>query len=58
MAGSDWPVCLLAATYQTWISTVEEFIHPLSLAEREMILGGVASEVYSLARGSSAIRKG
>ena len=58
MAGSDWPVCLLAATYQTWISTVEEFIHPLSLAEREMILGGVASEVYSLARGSSAMRKG
>jgi L-fuconolactonase len=58
MAGSDWPVCLLATAYQTWFSTVEEFIRPLSIAEREMILGGVASEVYSLARGSSAIRKG
>ena len=58
MTGSDWPVCLLATTYQTWFFTVEEFIHPLSTAEREMILGGIASEVYSLARGSSAIRKG
>ncbi len=58
MAGSDWPVCLLATTYQTWFYTMEEFIRPLSIAEREMILGGVASEVYSLARGSSAIRKG
>jgi len=58
MAGSDWPVCLLATTYQTWFCTMEEFIRPLSIAEREMILGGVASEVYSLARGSSAIRKG
>jgi L-fuconolactonase len=58
MAGSDWPVCLLATTHQTWFSTVQEFIRPLSLAERETILGGVASEVYSLARGSSAVGKG
>jgi L-fuconolactonase len=58
MAGSDWPVCLLATTYQAWFSTVEKFIRHLSIAEREMILGGVASEVYSLARGSSAIGKG
>jgi len=58
MAGSDWPVCLLATTYHTWFSTVEEFIRPLSSAEREMILGGVASDVYSLARGTSAAGKG
>jgi L-fuconolactonase len=48
MTGSDWPVCLLATTYQTWFSTLCEFISPLSGAEQEMILGGVASEVYSL----------
>jgi L-fuconolactonase len=58
MAGSDWPVCLLATTYHTWFSTVEEFIRPLSIAEREMILGSVASEVYSLARETSAVGKG
>ncbi len=57
MAGSDWPVCLLATSYQTWFSTVEQFIRSLSIAEREMILGGVASEVYSLALGNSAVRK-
>lgn len=48
MAGSDWPVCLLAATPQRWFSVVQEFIQSLSVAEKEMILGGVASEVYSL----------
>ena len=48
MAGSDWPVCLLAATYQTWFSTLREFISRLSVAEQEMILGGVATKVYSL----------
>jgi L-fuconolactonase len=52
MAGSDWPVCLLAATYQTWFSTLREFISRLSSAEQEMILGGVATKVYSLSRSA------
>jgi L-fuconolactonase len=50
MAGSDWPVCLLATTHQAWFSTVDNFIRHLSAAERELILGGVATEVYSLKR--------
>jgi L-fuconolactonase len=48
MAGSDWPVCLLATTPQKWFSVLQEFIHPLSSAEQQMILGGVATKVYSL----------
>ncbi len=48
MAGSDWPVCLLAATPQKWFATVQEFTRPLSPAEQEMILGTVATQVYSL----------
>ena len=48
MAGSDWPVCLLAATHQNWFSTVRRLIKPLSSAEQEMILGRVATKVYSL----------
>ncbi len=48
MFGSDWPVCLLAMTYQKWVKTVREFIRPLSAPEQERILGGVASQVYSL----------
>ena len=52
MAGSDWPVCLLAATYQTWFSTLREFISRLSSAEQDMILGGVAAHVYSLSQNA------
>src|SRR5208337_4632929 len=48
MAGSDWPVCLLATTYQNWFSTLREFISSLSSTDQEMILGGVARGVYSL----------
>jgi L-fuconolactonase len=48
MFGSDWPVCLLACTYGRWFDTVHEFVNELSGAERELILGEVASQVYSL----------
>jgi L-fuconolactonase len=48
MAGSDWPVCLLATTHENWFSTLREFISPLSVAEQDMIFGGVATHVYSL----------
>ncbi len=48
MVGSDWPVCLLASTPKKWFSTLKEFLRPLSVSERDMILGGVASKVYSL----------
>jgi L-fuconolactonase len=50
MAGSDWPVCCLATTHREWFSTLDELIGGLSAAEREMILGRVAIEVYSLER--------
>jgi len=50
MAGSDWPVCCLATTHREWFSTLDELIGGLSVAEREMILGGVAIKVYSLKR--------
>src|SRR5580658_8067049 len=52
MAGSDWPVCLLATTHQNWFSTLREFISPLSVAEQDMILGGVATHVYSLSENA------
>lgn len=52
MAGSDWPVCLLAATHQKWFSTLREFMSPLSAAEQDMILGGVAAHVYSLSENA------
>jgi len=48
MFGSDWPVCLLAVTYQKWISTVRDFIAKLSAAEKDRIMGGTAAEAYKL----------
>jgi L-fuconolactonase len=46
--GSDWPVALLASSYQRWIDTVTEWVAPLSASEQEAIFGGTASRVYSL----------
>lgn len=49
MMGSDWPVCLLAASYAQWVRTVEELISQLTPTEQEAILGGTAMRVYDLA---------
>jgi L-fuconolactonase len=48
MAGSDWPVCLLATTYSRWMQTLNEFLEPLSADERNAILGQVAMQLYDL----------
>ena len=48
MAGSDWPVCLLASTYQRWWATLREWCGSLSEDERAKILGGTAWTVYRL----------
>jgi L-fuconolactonase len=54
MAGSDWPVCLLASSYARWFETLAKLVKPLSATERELILGGVATEVYELEEVSKA----
>jgi L-fucono-1,5-lactonase len=48
MAGSDWPVCLLATSYPRWFELLNVFLAKLTVPERDRILGGTASEVYSL----------
>jgi L-fuconolactonase len=48
MAGSDWPVCLLATTYSGWFATLHELLRSLSEGEKESIFGRVAKEVYRL----------
>ncbi len=48
MAGSDWPVCLLATTYSNWFATLHKILHSLSASEKENIFGNVASYVYHL----------
>lgn len=48
MFGSDWPVCLLAASYMQWTRLVREFVARLSPAEQDRIMGGTAIEAYRL----------
>jgi L-fuconolactonase len=46
--GSDWPVALLATSYQRWVDVVTEWIAPLSASEQDAIWSRNASRVYSL----------
>jgi len=48
MFGSDWPVCLLAVTYQKWVDAVRGFIAKLSESEQNRVMGGTAVEAYKL----------
>ena len=48
MFGSDWPVCLLAASYDAVLAAAEELTAQLSDAERAEIFGGTAHRSYTL----------
>ena len=48
MFGSDWPVCLLAGSYQHVLRIVEDFIEGLSLADKNKIMGENAHNFYKL----------
>jgi L-fuconolactonase len=49
MFGSDWPVCLLAASYKEVVDTACELTAALSPSERERVFAGTATSVYRLA---------
>jgi L-fuconolactonase len=49
MFGSDWPVCLLAASYDQVLVTARRLIAGLTPGEQSAILGTTATEVYGLA---------
>jgi len=46
--GSDWPVCLVAGTYNTTYSVVEKFCQQVSQTEREKLFGLNTKEFYKL----------
>jgi len=46
--GSDWPVCLLAASYADVVAAARELTADLSTAERAAVFGGAAEAVYRL----------
>lgn len=53
MFGSDWPVCLVATSYERWARFVAGFAAALGEPERDRILGGTAAEAYGLKVGAS-----
>jgi L-fuconolactonase len=46
--GSDWPVCLLAASWERWATTIAELIAPLSADEADAVLRTSATATYRL----------
>ena len=49
MFGSDWPVCLVAVSYNDWLNIVKEFLSKISINEQNKILFKNAIEAYDLA---------
>jgi L-fuconolactonase len=49
--GSDWPLCLVAATYEQVYDAASETLDSLSASERAAVFGGNATEIYDLAEG-------
>ncbi len=55
--GSDWPVCLVAASYAHVIDACGQAIGDLPIADRERIFGGNAIELYRLPVPATAERR-
>lgn len=48
MIGSDWPVCLVAATYERVMNVVKAWLQQFPTATREAVLGGNAQRFWKL----------
>ena len=51
MIGSDWPVCLVAATYARWVELVKTYLLRQRPDCRDNVLGGNAQRFWRLAAG-------
>jgi L-fuconolactonase len=48
LAGSDWPVCTVAADYVRTISLVDDYMATRPAAERDAVMGGNAARLWRL----------
>ena len=48
MIGSDWPVCLVAASYERTINVVKNYLNRFTAEERRAVLGGNAAKFWHL----------
>lgn len=51
MFGSDWPVCLVAASYAEMLNIVKDYFSSFSQHEQDMIFGGNAIAFYKIDEG-------
>lgn len=48
MYGSDWPVCLVAGTYEEQLGIVEHYLGSFSDSEKQLVMGENAIRFYNL----------
>jgi L-fuconolactonase len=48
MYGSDWPVCLVAGSYEKVVGLVKDYFRSFSATEQELFFGGNAIKFYNL----------
>lgn len=51
LAGSDWPVCTVAADYARTMSLVEHYLDKRPASERDAVMGGNAARFWRLPAG-------
>ena len=48
MIGSDWPVCMVAASYERTMNLVKDYLRGYTAEEREAVLGGNVAKFWRL----------
>jgi L-fuconolactonase len=48
MYGSDWPVCLVAASYEQQLGIISQYLSSFSEAEKRQVMGANAKTFYNL----------
>lgn len=48
MYGSDWPVCLVASSYNKWIETVQNYFASFSVEDQQKVFSSNAINFYKL----------
>ncbi len=46
--GSDWPVCLVASSYERWLNTIKDYFKEFSISEQEKIFALNCESFYTL----------
>jgi L-fuconolactonase len=55
IAGSDWPVCLVATSYRHWWDTLANYFDSFSHDETAKVFGGNASRIYKIPESSAEV---